>query len=142
VFVDAWNEGRAAFRNELDKAKKYDPSFKTDYILPMIESRYKSLVTDLFNAMVSGNQKQIDSKMEELLAFNNPNTGKPASESMINKLVLEKLESTLKTEIKNDLVAGYGTPEYEKRINALLRKYKNFEKVTPEYIDRLARQVK
>ena len=141
-FVDSWNEGADAFRKALNEAQKYDSMLTSEYVIASMKTKRDALVTKYYNALLGGNDKAAETVRGEILAFRSPETKRMTTERELDNLVTDKLERAVKSDVKDMLVAGYGTPQWKISVEDLLEKYQAFDLVTENYIDKVARSVK
>ena len=139
---DAWNEGAATFRAEINRAVKSSKTLTSDYVMKAFKSKKSSLVNDLFDAMKAGGKKEIANAKEALLNHRDTETLRKLSKQEVDQLLLEKLERAIESEVENRLVDLYGTDSYDDVKRKILNEYRNFDLITSEYIDKLVRAIK
>ncbi len=141
VFYDAFNEGPEAFRNEVDAAQKYDPTISSTSVMAAIKSRKTELVSNLYDAAKVGDKQAMQAVRDELLQLRDVETKQLLTDKAIDRLLKEKYEKQLKSDVKERLVDLYGTEVYETIKRVILSEYRKFG-VTSEEIDRIARSLR
>jgi SOS response regulatory protein OraA/RecX len=141
VFYEAFNKGPEAFRAEVNAAQKYDPSISSTSVMSAIKSRKTGLVSDLYDAAKVGDKKAMQAVRDELLQLRDVDTKRLLTDKDIDRLLQEKYEKQLKSDIKERLVDLYGTEVYETIKRVILSEYRKFG-VTSEEIDRIARSLR
>lgn len=141
VFYEAFNKGPEAFRAEVNAAQKYDPSISSTSVMSAIKSRKTGLVSDLYDAAKVGDKKAMQAVRDELLQLRDVDTKRLLTDKDIDRLLQEKYEKQLKSDVKERLVDLYGTEVYETIKRVILSEYRKFG-VTSEEIDRIARSLR
>ena len=141
VFYKAFNKGPEAFRAEVNAAQKYDPTISSTSVMSAIKSRKTGLVSDLYDAAKAGDKKAVQTVRDELLQLRDVDTKRLLTDKDIDRLLQEKYEKQLKSDIKERLVDLYGTEVYETIKRVILSEYRKFG-VTSEEIDRIARSLR
>lgn len=141
-FYNAFNEGPAAFREEVAKVKKYDSTMTSEYILESLKDRKTQLISNLYDAAKSGDQKAIDTATEEILQMRDVDKKRKLTKQEVKDLLKNKVLSSLKTKLKESCVKSYGTSYYEKDKERVLEEFKEFDYITSAYVDRLVRELK
>jgi hypothetical protein len=142
LFYNAFNEGPQAFREEVAKIMKYDSEIDSAYILESLKDRKTQLISNLYDAAKSGDQKAIDTATEEILQMRDVDKKRKLTKQEVKDLLKNKVLSSLKTKLKESCVKSYGTSYYEKDKERVLEEFKEFDYITSAYVDRLVRELK